>query len=855
MTQFLPALAPAIDENGAALAGAKWRFFLEGTTTPQALSSGDTEATANASGVFSSLNLVGTDNRAILEDADGKVIFDISAVQPRFFSAAVKAAQSEAVIQSGAVWSFYTTGTTTPQPVYADPDLTVSLGAVVKADGNGRFPEIYTDDTITYKAVLSIGSTTIQTLDPANNNNQASYLTGDMDGIQYGPSAFFDAGTDGDYFVDAVNGDDANPGTSSDNAFATIQQAIDTVDAAGGDPVIRIMGDGVKYREEVSYTLNGAGVPTSLKITGYGTDKPIITGANVITGWTACTSSDSGVLGSNWDGVYKTTVNIADYPTPEYDDPPPGVAYPPTAPNYYNALMAEGDEPLTICGLRDPVSPVPHFHIDATDLCFRGDEYPVTFTTDASGHYETITHAAALGSYTDAQLARCVATLWHTPNLAGWSEVASVSSGVLTLETNDYDPQGNTGGGAYSLLNLLPNIQQGEWGYVNNGDGTVTFYAYPNDTASLTSGMEISVRHNGLVIYRIPEDVPLTIEGIHFEMSARRTDDGSLLEIGSNGSGITNQTTTIRECAFRNYAGEKALLFQFTQGPATLEKCSFKKAIGAGWRATGVSTARPTGYVVQNLLGQDLSQGYCSPFGVRNMIIRDCRAVRTSAGGHANLINVYQGCDKVVIQNFQCEDSSEGRPWAGYATNQRSSNIVWLHCTFTPGDDGRAYDDQTNTGTPNMPNEGEGGYIVNCWAVDHIDRRNSLRERGGFHVGPGSFIPWLLYNNVTPAIYYVSGTVIDQKSNLLTYSTTAADASEQVIDAEDLFADAANFDYTAVQAPLTTGAGATDATSVIELIEGWFPGEDFRRDALGLTWDPADPGYGPFGKNWNGGIS
>lgn len=49
-------------------------------------------------------------------------------------------------------WRFTLTGTTTNAAVYADAELTTPLGAYVDADAGGRYPNIYLDDTITYRA-------------------------------------------------------------------------------------------------------------------------------------------------------------------------------------------------------------------------------------------------------------------------------------------------------------------------------------------------------------------------------------------------------------------------------------------------------------------------------------------------------------------------------------------------------------------------------------------------------------------------------------------------------------------------------------------------------------------------------
>lgn len=57
-------------------------------------------------------------------------------------------------IMSGATLTFYQSGTTTPTNVYSDADLTTPLTNPVEADSAGRFPAIYLDPTVTYRALL-----------------------------------------------------------------------------------------------------------------------------------------------------------------------------------------------------------------------------------------------------------------------------------------------------------------------------------------------------------------------------------------------------------------------------------------------------------------------------------------------------------------------------------------------------------------------------------------------------------------------------------------------------------------------------------------------------------------------------
>lgn len=57
---------------------------------------------------------------------------------------------------SGAFLAFYASNTSTPQPIYTDPTLTIGLSNPLQSDGNGLFPEVWLDESLdTYKIVFS----------------------------------------------------------------------------------------------------------------------------------------------------------------------------------------------------------------------------------------------------------------------------------------------------------------------------------------------------------------------------------------------------------------------------------------------------------------------------------------------------------------------------------------------------------------------------------------------------------------------------------------------------------------------------------------------------------------------------
>jgi len=137
------------------------------------------------------------------------------------------------VIAPDANLKFYLTETTTPANVYSDPDLSVSLGAVVNADAFGRFVAIYLDPAVVYRVRLetSLGGL-IQEADGIGGNNFAT----DIFFLQAGPGA--DLRTVQSRLRDFVSVMDFIPpaqeaairaGTSTYDCTADIQAAIDSI--------------------------------------------------------------------------------------------------------------------------------------------------------------------------------------------------------------------------------------------------------------------------------------------------------------------------------------------------------------------------------------------------------------------------------------------------------------------------------------------------------------------------------------------------------------------------------------------------------------------------------------------------
>lgn len=648
--------------------------------------------------------------------------------------------------------------------------------------------------------------------------------------VPYGRDPNYDAGTAGDVFVDGVNGLDTNTGLSPAQAVKTIAKAYNVVKTMSGNLTIRVMGDGVKYREAVTTNLNvdGPGI-TSLSIKSYGTDKPWISGAEVVTGFTACVSGDATVVGSNWANVYKATIPLSTITGHS---------------SYWRMMLRENGEPLKLAQVRGN-NDVPPFFLDSSLTMMSSATDPtLSIALNGSNQISTITHMSLLPNYTDTQLQQTVAAILVYPNFVRHFKTASVSGSVLTMAANTNNFNGSTTY-FYNLLNLAAAIEQGGWAYRVNG-ANLDIYVWPNDPASLTSGIDIAARKLAWK-HTNTNSKPVRFEGLGFEMVASddgATDNGLLnLNLGNN--------ITVSQCHFRFNSGQQTMMLYDKWGSnIRYEYLTIEYGQGSyGCGMDGQSGALGTGNRVANCFFSDLSftpsrHQYQSLMAVTNIFIR-----RTSAGGHANTHDFKSGSDRCVCVGLVVDMSDEGRPVQGYATNASSSRIYYLHSTFPTNSDGRAYVDQTQS-VDVLPYTGGDNALINCWVPHELG--GTWSTYGALMVGRTSPASnWKVYNCISPTIVAAGGTV-DRKNNLLTYSSaTTGGTDETKADyATTVYNDPDNRDWAAkAGSPLTTKAGY-NVESIVAQLEAWFPDVDFRKDAWGRAWDPAQPGVGPWGNLW-----
>jgi len=212
------------------------------------------------------------------------------------FTTPAPALAGNATPYPGAKWYFYVSGSTTPQSVFADEALSNSLGPVVTANADGRFPAIYLDASLSYRGILrdADGSVTLYDIDPiggaasalsatlaANSGSQSighkSPLTGSTATTVYASFAARRANAKSDFGA-------AFDGTTIDTA--AIQAGINALSAIGGGTLELPAGASkvgtINLPENV--TIEGQGRYATRLVATTGLNAPLINRAGTISG-------------------------------------------------------------------------------------------------------------------------------------------------------------------------------------------------------------------------------------------------------------------------------------------------------------------------------------------------------------------------------------------------------------------------------------------------------------------------------------------------------------------------------------------------------------------------------------------
>lgn len=630
-------------------------------------------------------------------------------------------------------------------------------------------------------------------------------------GIRYGRTENFNGGTDFDYIV-------ASDGSGD---FTTIEAAWDQ---AVSDNALRSIGvrDGV-YREKlVKSGYSGPGITVSR----YGTEEPVVTGALRVTGFAQCTSGDEAVVGSEYSSIYKATINASDL---EHT-------------SYHALIPTEDGELLDLVQRRADESNL--FILDEYGTFFSQAADGCTATVDGEGHLETITHAAVLEAYTDVQLANCSVSFHAIPNEAHFVKVASASGGVLTVAENDSAPQGD-GNFKYSLLNILPELSQGQWGAVPSGDGTtVTLYVWPNNPANIDK-IDIAAREFAVSLNSCST---VAIKGLTFQQTT-----SSLANRGIPINVISCPDFLLEECLIEKYShhdkGYGAIYLRDCDG-GVIRYCEANKGQSAfGFYINGGEDPRG-----RNLLIADVTQSPIRGYRGTRPAFVDVQPIRCGAGAHANLGNFYQGCTDPIVIGYNPKTDPANRPIKGYFPIQECAGFTILHSILPPGPDGRALVDQYNNTAP--PYSGSMNRAINCMIPHAPDRISSSGGAANAVLcNPNWDMNWTLANCIVPAAKIYDGIggppvgTLTRLNNILT-NQDAVDPSETRAHPLAVYNDPDAGDFRTLPGSLLLTKAGSDVSDDIEALAIKYPdlAERLYQDIDGNDWLPEDPGIGPWGK-------
>ena len=690
-------------------------------------------------------------------------------------------------------------------------------------------------------------------------------------GLPRGWDEDYDAGVAADWFVDAVSGDDGNGGASVGDAFATIGAA--NTAAAATDVIALRAGT---YREHITVTKD------TITFKRYGTEQPVVTGQEALTGWTQCSAADSTELG--------TTLGVASSPVWKKN-----LAHSAMAVSNASALnLYENEIPINICQSQAAAS-------------FSGDKFFFTYDTDfdiadsfdLSGSLITgITDTSVLGGLTSAQvLADAYVYLFHANNTVSRVEITAFDDGTdnISVDGGKIVQSGGAPEHRWNLANCLPKITQGTYGFIDEGDGTSTIYCYPHSAANLTANMTYAARP---YIFTIGDGTDnLTLEGL------------SLLGVGGNSKTTghcvqratsTGSTTghTIKQCLIGDMTntngGYGSVYLKYVQN-TTIERCSFRQVAGA-WATFfqgGNGFLPGDGNKINQCTATKISNAAHRFFTQENFQFTRNDMTNTGFGGHTNIANFYEQCDTILIygnrargsigymtwqeasrvfvgfNEFQCNnDESDAEPRgivdqtnATPAPTVPALNYVWNnHCPPAPWDItvGGAFDlgkhYSISAGVTGSANESY--YFVNNIAHGGgVQEPYGQPEAGETHwrdqVGyDDTHIERAREGNLYT--HYIDS-VWQKASSPYFWTINASEAVELTI--ADVYTDAANSDFTApVGSPILSHTGV-DLATVITAAEAAFPTFDFTKDADGHAFTTTAPKAGCYQNDYNAQIN
>lgn len=650
-----------------------------------------------------------------------------------------------------------------------------------------------------------------------------------------GATLGIDYGTSATWFVDqSVSSSGA--GTSIGTAFKTINEALTEAKKAGNLGGTIAVANGT-YREKLD--LGSTNYSNGLTIRPYSTHQPVMSGADVVSGWVACDAGDT-LLGSAWPNCYKATLAV---PTA-------------SATNDIGATdlwMHLDGEVLTLAH-QSAVELDPFSYLD-DDRFLTADSFGV----NGSNHIVSVTDADVISLYTEAQLTNAELLLYHSPNESTIENIDSKTGSNQINVTTTYGVQ--SGQFLYALFNILPNIQPGQWGVNKTSSGGLyTVYYYPRTAGEMSGVFEASVRSQ--CIYLSNAQGAITIQGMTLKQSAgtgRR--HGPLISSVSGGAITRSGSITVRHCILTNAWGRDdgyGNMYVQSRDDCVFENNTFIN----GAALFGIYLHRSDDTRISKNYFERMGSAAIRVYGSGDPVTNTTNRTEVSfnhmylcgRNTHSNLINFYQGCDYFLIYGNRFEDCF------GFITWQEASNmfIAFNDVPVNP-DSGasnqRAIADQNDTTVP-PDNVDAIGYLWNNRSVPVPGAETT--QVNAWVLGKAAYVhTFAFYNNIIHGggvdMVSIPTKLVEQKNNLFTAYTTAWAQGADDLDASDFYdnvltdtyVNTASGNFAYVRGGNAGMRGYDVRSTAIAAAQAIWPSFNFNVDMNGheFSWD--DPFIGP----------
>jgi len=605
-----------------------------------------------------------------------------------------------------------------------------------------------------------------------------------------------------DYYVDFENGSDTNSGATRASAWKHAPgDANANGNAAGvalnpGDTVL--FKGGVVYRGSVKIPVSGtSGNPVTYRGDGWGREKAILDGSEILTGWTSCASADECGGNPNWANIFYTYV-------------PSNITA--TA---FTANLHENNEFLWLA--QEPDLPDP-FYRDQIAYYYT---LPTGAMTTTSLTDTTLLNQADPNYWQNASV-----MLWHQPNIVTTREILSFNPATSTITFADVG-----GGGVYtdrqtyySVINSIHALDQpGEYYFhpVAEIDGSHKVYLWPRNTGSLTRGIEISVRNYGV---DIGVHSHITVEGF----VVQKYSGGGLTDCGI-GSVSRSYTNPIERVIIRNNYIRHDSHTSGGYGGVYLSNCDYctvennlieENVLTIGLFITGSDRA----IARNNIIRRPGHTGITFYTNTNSRIVNN--TVYDVFGTHGNGITLYLSCNNVLVAWNKMYSAGTG------FTYQDSTNLFFYRNLVD------AEDRESNVNDWGGTAPAAGGVIA---FLNNTFVRNN--RNASLNIGDISGASYVVRNNI------IDGGGTDVRShNLYTglawwqesrYGWHLAEGEFVQTDLGQIFVDGAGGDFR-----LKSGSPAINSGTNISswLPVASFPDVDFSKDIDGY-YAPADSSY------------